>query len=76
MSHRNRAAKATVSSWIRDLRASDAKAPHGLPEDVLVRALDGYGGTELNCLKLETKRRSFAITAGNHALTLHALVTK
>jgi hypothetical protein len=35
-------ARQLVSSWIKELQDSKT-TPHGLPEDILVNALDGYG---------------------------------
>jgi hypothetical protein len=46
-------AQNVVSSEIAELRAKFT--PHGLPEDVLVRAFDGYSGADLSWLQLRSK---------------------
>ncbi len=47
-----------VSSRIKDLYASKI-TPHGLPDDILLRALDGYGSTDLSWSALRDKGTDF-----------------
>jgi hypothetical protein len=41
-----RVSKQKVASWIEELRRSKT-TPHGLPEDILIQALEGYGDATL-----------------------------
>jgi hypothetical protein len=54
-------AKQRVSSWIGELQAAKTTS-HGLPEDVLIHAPDGYGGEKLSWPQI----RSYALKFYTH----------
>jgi hypothetical protein len=51
-------ARQTVTSWINEFYRSKL-TPHGLPEDVLVHALEGYGTDDLSWPSLRSKAQDF-----------------
>lgn len=51
-------AKQRVSSWIAELQAAKT-TPHGLPEDVLIHALDGYGDKNLSWPQIRAHAQYF-----------------
>ena len=51
-------AKQRVSSWIAELQAAKT-TPDGLPEDVLIHALDGYGGEHFSWPQISSHARRF-----------------
>src|SRR5262249_32230805 len=51
-------AQQSISNWIEDLH-SRQKTPHGLPEEVLVHALEGYGGGSLSWPSVRDKGINF-----------------
>jgi hypothetical protein len=51
-------ARQLVSSWIKELQDSKT-TPHGLPEDILVNALDGYGTENLSWPFVRSKAQDF-----------------
>ena len=51
-------ARRTVTSWIDDFYRSKLTS-HGLPEDVLVHALDGYGDESLSWPLVRSKAQEF-----------------
>jgi hypothetical protein len=59
------AARQVVSTWIKALY-TDKATPSGLPEDVLVRALEGYGGLDLSWPAVRDKGRNFRDYVSEH----------
>src|SRR5262245_8418664 len=51
-------ARQTVTSWINEFYRSKL-TPHGLPEDVLVHALERYGAESLTWPSLRSKAQDF-----------------
>jgi hypothetical protein len=51
-------AQQVVSAWINNLFATKT-TPHGLPEDIALRALEGYSGTDLSWSEIRNKAIDF-----------------
>jgi hypothetical protein len=58
-------AKQRVSSWIAELKASKT-TPTGLPEDVLIHALDGYGDENLSWPQIRSHAMQFYTYVSKH----------
>jgi hypothetical protein len=53
-----RVSKQKVASWIEELRRSKT-TPHGLPEDIIIQALQGYGDATLTWPQVSFHARRF-----------------
>lgn len=53
-----RVAAQKVSSWIAELQAAKT-TPHGLTDDVLIHALEGYGDADLSWTEISSRAQKF-----------------